>query len=337
MNVSLRPVSGTARELYPVLADWVRDGGDPIMVRTSGSTGAPKDVVLSHAAVIASARASLDRLGGPGQWISALPPTAVGGLQVLVRSVLADAEPVVADEHASIPAAIAVMTGGRRYASFVPTQLFRLLASEEATALAGLDAVLLGGAAAPADLLRRAETLGIRIVRTYGMSETSGGCVYDGVPLDGARMRISADGRVELAGPMLFEGYGEESRSDEWFTTSDVGEIVDGRLRIAGRADEIIVSGGVNVPLPAVAEALRAAPGVEDVAVTGVPDAEWGTRVVAVVVGTADLEDLRDAVETAGHPRSWAPRARVLVDALPLLPGGKLDRLAVRTMAAGRT
>lgn len=337
MKVSLRPVSGTVRELSPALAAWVREGGDPLVVRTSGSTGAPKDVVLSHRAVIASARASLERLGGPGQWLSALPPTGVGGLQVLVRSILADEEPVVADEHPSIPAAIEAMTGMRRYASFVPTQLFRLLASDEAAALSRLDAVLLGGAAAPAELLERADLLRIRIVRTYGMSETSGGCVYDGRPLDGARMRLSADGRVELAGPMLFDGYGGEPRMGDWFTTSDLGEIDDGVLRVIGRADEIIVSGGVNVPLPAVVEALRRVDGVDDVAVTGVPDDEWGTRIVAVIVGTAELPLLRDAVEAAGHPRAWAPRGRVLVDALPLLPGGKVDRLAVREIAAGRT
>ncbi len=334
MNASLRPVSGTTREIYPLLAEWVCDGGDSIVVRTSGSTGTPKDVTLSHAAVVASACASLERLGGPGQWISALPPTAVGGLQVLVRSILAGQEPVITEDHASIPLAIEAMTGGRRYASFVPTQLFRLLASDEAAALAGLDAVLLGGAAAPADLVRRADTLGIRIVRTYGMSETAGGCVYDGVPLEGARMRISSDGRVELAGPMLFDGYGEARRVGEWFSTADLGEITDGRLRIIGRADEIVVSGGVNVPLPAVTEAVRGVSGVVDVVVTGVPDDEWGTKVVAVVVGSAGLQELRDAVEAAGHPRSWAPRERVIVEALPLLPGGKLDRLAVKEIAA---
>ncbi|WP_293782109.1 AMP-binding protein, partial [uncultured Aeromicrobium sp.] len=189
MEPSLRPVTGTAREIHALLQPWVAEGGAPIVVRTSGSTGRPKDVVLSHAAVLASARAALERLGGPGQWISALPPTAVGGLQVLVRSILAAESPVFADEHRSIAAAVDAMSGARRYASFVPTQLFRLLASDDAAVLADLDAILLGGAAAPADLLERARDLGITVVRSYGMSETSGGCVYDGVPLDGVRVR----------------------------------------------------------------------------------------------------------------------------------------------------
>lgn len=335
MEPSLRPVTGTAREIHALLEPWVAEGGAPLVVRTSGSTGHPKDVVLSHGAILASARATLERLGGPGQWISALPPTAVGGLQVLVRSILAGERPVFADEHPSIPDAVAAMTGPRRYASFVPTQLFRLLASDDAAALADLDAILLGGAAAPAELLARARELGITVVRTYGMSETSGGCVYDGMPLDGVRMRIGDGGIVELAGPMLFDGYASEPRTGEWFRTSDLGEIgTDGRLRVLGRADDMVVSGGVNVPLPAVEEAVRALPSVQDVAVVGVPDEEWGTRVVAAVVGVTELDTVRDAVVAAGHPRAWAPRQLLTLDELPLLPGGKIDRLALRRLAA---
>ncbi|RLV56377.1 AMP-dependent synthetase [Aeromicrobium phragmitis] len=335
MQPSLRPVTGTPREIHALLEQWVAEGGAPLVVRTSGSTGQPKDVVLSRDAVLASAQAALERLGGPGQWISALPPTAVGGLQVLVRSILAGEQPVFAEDHSSIPDAVAAMTGGRTYASFVPTQLFRLLASDAAPALADLDAILLGGAAAPAVLLERARELDITVVRTYGMSETSGGCVYDGVPLDGVRMRIGEGGLVELAGPVLFDGYGHERRTGEWFRTSDLGEIgADGRLRVLGRADDVVVSGGVNVPLPAVEEAVRAAPGIQDVAVVGVPDEEWGTRVVAAVVGRTDLPSVRDAVAAAGHPRAWAPRQLLILDELPLLPGGKVDRLELRRLAA---
>lgn len=331
MPPSLRPVAGSPREIHALLRPWVDAGGPPIVVRTSGSTGTPKDVVLSHDAVIASALASIERLGGPGQWLSALPASGVGGLQVLVRSILAGEEPVFLDEHGTIPDAVAAMTGARRYASFVPTQLFRLLGSEEAPALADLDAVLLGGAAAPTALLQRAAELGVAVVRTYGMSETSGGCVYDGVPLDGVRMRIADSGLIELAGPVLFDGYGDQPRADEWFRTSDLGRLgPDGRLRVLGRADDMVVSGGLNVPLPAVEEAVRAAPGVREVAVVGVPDEEWGTRIVAAVVGQTSLQAVRAAVEAAGHPRAWAPRQLVAFEALPLLPGGKVDRLAIR-------
>ncbi|GAA3524243.1 o-succinylbenzoate--CoA ligase [Aeromicrobium panaciterrae] len=336
--MSLRPVIGSAREVLAELEPWVRDGGEPIVVRTSGSTGDAKDVVLSHAAVMASARAALDRLGGPAQWLSAIPASGVGGLQVLVRSIVAGIEPVFADEHADLPAAIAAMAGERRYASLVPTQLHRL--ADDLSVLAGFDAVLIGGAATPGDLLARARDAGVAIVRTYGMSETCGGCVYDGSPLDGVRMRVDADQQVHLAGPMLFDGYGDPEMPtgivDGWFATSDLGEIEDGRLRITGRSHDVIISGGVNIALPAVTEALRRHEGVGDAIAVGVPDDEWGARVVAYLV-PADavcldglrLDEVRDAVEAMGLPRTWAPREVVLVDELPLLPGGKIDRKAL--------
>jgi O-succinylbenzoic acid--CoA ligase len=337
--VSLRPVAGSAREVLALLEPWVRDGGEPIVVRTSGSTGTAKDVVLSHAAVMASASSALDRLGGPGQWLSVIPATGVGGLQVLVRSIVAGIEPVFADEHADIPSAIAAMTGERRYASFVPTQLHRL--ADDLSVLSSLDAVLVGGAATPGTLLAEARDAGVNVIRTYGMSETCGGCVYDGVPLEGVRMRVDDDHQVHLAGPVLFDGYGDPAVPthvvDGWLATNDLGEIdADGRLRITGRSDDVVISGGVNVPLPAVTEVLRAHEGVGDAVAVGVPDDEWGSRVVAYLV-PADavcldglrLDEVRDAIEAAGLPRTWAPREVVLVDALPLLPGGKIDRQAL--------
>lgn len=339
--MSLRPVSGSPRDVLALLEPWVTGGGDPIVVRTSGSTGNAKDVVLSHAAVMASAHAALDRLGGPGQWLSAIPATGVGGLQVLVRSIVAGIEPVFADEHADLAAAISAMAGDRRYASLVPTQLHRL--ADDLSALSSLDAVLIGGAATPAALLDRARDAGVRVIRTYGMSETCGGCVYDGVPLDGVRMRIDVDHQVHLAGPVLFDGYGDGANPtvDGWFATDDLGEIDDGgRLRITGRRDDVVISGGVNIALPAVTEVLRRCDGVGDAVAVGVPDDEWGSRVVAYLV-PADavcldglrLDEVRDAVEAAGLPRTWAPREVVLVDALPLLPGGKVDRQALRNRA----
>ncbi len=343
MSPSLRPVAGTPREVFALVDAWVRDGGEPIVIRTSGSTGKPKDVVLSHRAVLASAHASLGRLGGPGGWLQAMPVTGVGGLQVLVRSAVAGLEPTYAEEYASLAAAIAAVPGQRRYASLVPTQAHRLVESGEAGVLADLDAVLIGGAAVPADLLDALRSAGVRVVRTYGMSETCGGCVYDGVPLDGVRMRIDDSGQVQLAGPMLFDGYADAEATaqvlrDGWFATADLGEIdADGRLRVTGRIDDVVISGGVNVPLPAVTAALRTYEGVRDAVAIGVPDEEWGSRVVAFLVPDdavcldgLRLDQLRDGVEEAGLPRAWAPREVVLVDALPLLPGGKVDRAALR-------
>lgn len=324
MTASLRPVTGSPRAVHALLEPWVAGGGESIAVRTSGSTGEPATIRLSHAAVLASAHAALDRLGGPGQWLSALPATGVGGLQVLVRSIVAGTAPVYVDEHPDLATAVATMRGDRRYASLVPTQLFRLIEAGRAQVLAELDAVLLGGAAAPRAVLDRATEAGVRIVRTYGMTETSGGCVYDGIPLDGVGLRIEPDGRVAIAGPMLADGLGP------WLVTNDLGEITDGRLRVLGRADEVAVSGGVNVPLALVESVLRDLPGVRDVVVVAQADAEWGQRVVAFVVGDLDRAGAANALAEAGHPRTWTPRRVVTLDALPLLPNGKPDRVRLR-------
>ncbi len=334
---SLRPVSGDPAELLALLRDWDAGAGDPppLVVETSGSTGRPKRVLLSRRAMRASADAAHRRLGGPGRWLLSLPATHVAGVQVLFRSVRAGTEPVVAPDPA------AVGHTGRRYASLVPTQLHRALASpRDLDALAGLDAVLVGGAAlADADRVA-AQAAGVRVVATYGMSETCGGCVYDGVPLPGVAVKVDAGGRVLVGGPVLFDGYdGEPARTaavlqDGWLRTEDLGRVDhDGRLVVLGRADDVVVSGGVKVPAPAVAAVLARHPAVGRVEVVGVPDEEWGERVVAVVVpvGPVSLEELRGLV----RPRAWAPKGLVLLDALPTLPGGKVDRLALRTVAGG--
>lgn len=343
---SLRPLSGTPHQLVELLRDWLAHPGpvEPLVVSTSGSTGLPKAARLSRSAITASARATERRLAGPGQWLLDLPPTYVAGLQVLARSLLAGHEPVVADDHDSFGAAVDALSAGVRYVSLVPTQLHRLVVSDSLDLLRGFDTVLLGGAAIPARLVDAARAAGVRVVRTYGMSETCGGCVYDGVPLDGVAVRLGDDRRVQLSGPVLFDGYdGDPAATDAvlrdgWFATSDLGELLpDGRLRLIGRVDDVVISGGVNVPLPAVTEALSACSAVREAVAVGVDDDEWGTRVVACVVphdGVAvRLDELRSAVEEAGLPRGWAPRQLVTLEAMPLLGNGKVDRLALRTRA----
>lgn len=342
MSASLHPVAGSPREVLELLRPWVHEGGAPLVVRTSGSTGAPKDVIVSRAAVLASCEASLRRLGGPGGWLSAMPVTGVGGLQVLVRSVLAGVDPVLLDEHVDLASAIQAVNGPRRYVSLVPTQVHRLLRDGQADVLADLDAVLVGGAAMPADQLASVRDAGVTVVRTYGMSETCGGCVYDGLPLDGVELRLDPAGQVQIGGAVLFEGYADPVATaavlrDGWFSTADLGEIdADGRLRVTGRVDDVVLSGGVNVSLPAVTAAVRAIDEAADAVALGVPDPEWGSRVVAYVVPSdavcldgLRLDAVRDAVEAAGLPRTWAPRDVVLLDTLPLLPGGKVDRQAL--------
>ena len=318
---SLRPVTGTAEEIRALLAEWEAAGAEPepLSIRTSGSTGRPKEVLLSRRALRASADATHARLGGPGHWELNLPPTYVAGVQVLFRTLRAG--PVAT----------------RRYLSLVPTQLVRALRADdpaEVESLASYDVVLLGGGPLDPRVRAEAEGRGVRIVQTYGMSETCGGCVYDGRPLDGVEMRIH-DGEVQLRGPVVFDGYaGEPERTaatfdDGWLRTHDLGRIEDGRLVIEGRSDDVINSGGVKVPAQAVAAMLGAHDGVSDVVVVGVPDDEWGERVVAVVEGDADLDELRDLVE----PRTWAPRQVVTVDALPRLANGKPDRVAAKELA----
>ncbi|RZU33276.1 o-succinylbenzoate--CoA ligase [Blastococcus saxobsidens] len=314
------------------------EAGTDLVVVTSGSTGGGRGVLLSATALRASATATLDRIGGPGSWLLALPVSAIAGLQVVCRALLADRPASRLDPGESLAAAVARMPAGdRRYTSMVPTQLRRWLDAEP-EALRAFDAVLVGGAAADPALLDRARAGGVAVVTTYGMTETAGGCVYDGRPLDGTRVRI-ADGGIELSGPSLALGYRGDPQAtaaafaDGWFRTRDAGTLHDdGRLTVHGRLDDVVITGGVNVVPAAVETALRGHPAVADAVVFGRPDPEWGQRVVAAVVaapGAApELADLRSWVtDRLGAPA--APRQLHLLDAIPTLHTGKPDRRAV--------
>ncbi len=320
------------------VAAWLEAADpEPWVVETSGSTGRPKRVLLSRPAMLASAAASAARLGGPagsghGRWLLALPPSYVAGLNVIARSLLAGHAPAV------LGPSFAASAAGCDFVSLVPTQLHRLLATDP-EALAGFDTVLLGGGPIDPALRVRAAALGVKVVATYGSAETCGGCVYDGMPLDGVGLAIGERGRVRIAGPVLFDGYAgdpeqtSEVLRDGWFWTSDAGRLdEDGHLQVLGRLDDVVVTGGVNVPAPAVAARLRSHVAVAEAEVLGVPDEEWGNRLVAFVVGALSLQEARDWVAEE-RPRSWAPRQLVVLDALPLLPNGKPDRLRLRELA----
>ncbi len=336
----LRPSDDPARAIAQ-LRDWLADEvPDPLLIETSGSTGRPKRVVLSRGAVLSSVHASAARLGASGRWLLALPSSYVAGVQVVVRSLVAGHDPVVVGPEGVAAAVAASEDATPLFTSLVPTQLHRLLDDDrETAALARLHTVLLGGGPIDPRLRVRAETSGVHVVATYGASETAGGCVYDGVPLDGVSVDLDADGRIRLGGPTIFSGYeGDpeltaEVLVDGRYVTADAGRIDDdGRLQVLGRLDDVVVSGGVNVPLPAVARRLREHPDVDQVEVLGAPDDEWGHRVVAFVVGDLGLEAARDWVAQA-HPRAWAPRQLVRLDGLPLLPNGKVDRVRLRELA----
>jgi len=302
-----------------------------VIICTSGSTGEPKGVRLSAAALLHSARASLTRLGaGPGErWLCCLPVTHIAGIQVLVRSLVSGTEPYLAasaDQQT-------IAGAGCSHISLVPTQLARL----DPASLAGYTSVLLGGAAAAAGQVERARAAGIPVVTTYGMSETCGGCVYDGRPLDGvtAEVRDEDGGRIWISGPVLFQGYVGGEPAGDWLRTGDLGSVgAGGRLIIRGRADDVINTGGHKVLPGEVATVLQACPGVRDAAVLGQSDPEWGERVVAVVVPTdprdpPTLKMLRMHVKER-LPRYAAPSRVVLVDAVPLLPSGKPDLMRLR-------
>lgn len=347
-GASARAVSDS--EVPPVV-----DDGVAVVVRTSGSTGEPREVLLSAAALRASADATHARLDGPGRWLLALPVHHVAGLQVLVRSVLAGTTPAVLRPgpfraDAFVDAVTDMAGDGPTYTSLVPTQLVRLLDDPAATAaLAAFDAVLLGGAGTAPDVLARARAAGVRVVTTYGITETCGGCVYDGVPLDGVRASLDDTGRVLLAGPVLADGYrGRPDLDATAFTTTpagralrttDLGRLDGGVLTVLGRADDVLVTGGVKVAPAAVEAVLAGLAEVREVCVVGVPDAQWGQAVVAVVVPRAGaapaLAHVRALVAERLGP-AHAPRRVVAVDALPLRGPGKVDRAAVaRLVAAG--
>ena len=429
-----REVAANLARRIPARASG-RSVGVDMVLRTSGSTtGTGKLVGVSMDALVASARATHKRLGGPGIWVLALPAYHAAGVQVLVRAAVAgthvfnaykeggfdpqhvaqviDAACVAAadcdaassfdDDAVSSCAggvggeaegALAADDSGRAcpvYTSLVPTQLRRALDDEQLRgALARLDAVLIGGAAADAQLLEQAKAAGIRVVTTYGMSETCGGCVYDGQPLPGVSMDVDqATGAIWLSGPMLATGYlGDEERTRRcfvsrpdtqagegtsdagetasaaesteagaggpgagsdagageparrWFITSDRGQIVDGRLQVLGRLDDVIISGGIKVE-PGPIEALLALnPLVSECAVVGLPDLQWGQVVTAVVVpasmpglGRVDegaiLAQIRVYLEQK-LSGAQCPKQVLLADALPYKGIGKVDRRAL--------
>ncbi|MFO7960901.1 MAG: AMP-binding protein [Nitriliruptoraceae bacterium] len=315
-----------------------------LVVTTSGSSGRPKGVELSRAAVQASVAASLRRLGARhgDRWGLALPTHHVAGITVHLRAAALGTEAVVATDTA------AVADLDVEHLALVPSQLDRLLTL--GAPVARFTTILLGGAPASDELLARADAAGARVVRSYGMTETVGGCVYDGLPLDDVEVAVGrTDQVIRLRGPVLFRGYRGRDRhgrvrsapaldADGWFRTSDLGRWSDGRLEVLGRADDVLVSGGENVPLQAVVERLLSHPGVADAAVLPAADQRWGEVPVAVVVprdpgAPPSLEQLRTHVRREA-PAAYAPGRLLVLPALPRDQMGKLSRSQLERLVA---
>lgn len=295
--------------------------GDALVMATSGTTGVPKGVVLTHAAVRASALATSARLGvdpDRHRWLSCLPLNHVGGLSVVCRALITGTRLDVLPGFD--PAAVEERCGPDVLVSLVPTALARL-------GPARFHTVVLGGSAPPARLAPN-------VVSTYGLTETGSGVVYDGRPLDGVEVGIGPQSQILLRGPMLLRAYRDGTvpfDAGGWFPTGDAGAWDgQGRLVVSGRLSELIVTGGENVWPAPVEDVLRSHALVADAAVAGRPHPEWGEEVVAWVV-PADpgrpptLDELRGLVRDtlAGYA---APRRMVLVDAFPRTSIGKVQR-----------
>jgi o-succinylbenzoate---CoA ligase len=328
-------VNGVMPDFEPA-PDFV-DDNIACIVESSGSTGVPKRISISREALTHAAIAGQERLGPAGQWLLALPINFIAGQQVLLRSVLADTQPVIM--NTSLPftteaffRSANLMTQTNKYTSLVPAQLAKLVvACEKDQALLdvvrGFRAILVGGQATAFELQQRALELGIKVVISYGMTETSGGCVYDGIPLEGVRLKIAPDGRLLIQGKTLAEG------QDDWIFTNDLAELTDsGKLIILGRADRVIISGGLKVSLDRVEYLGSDLAGVEEISAVSISDETWGERVGICYVGSPEVADdianqLAELLGPAGKP------IRVIrVDKLPKLATSKPDILSIKSL-----
>ncbi|MGI8427442.1 MAG: class I adenylate-forming enzyme family protein [Actinomycetota bacterium] len=314
---------------------WV--GSDvAVVMPTSGTTGGrPKAVELTHSALGAAAVASRLRLGHSAdeQWMCCLPLTHIAGLMVLVRAREAGSLPVIHDRFE----VEAVRTETRTtLLSLVPTALAKLFKAE--VDLSHYSTVLLGGAPIPGDLLDESRRRDVRVVTSYGMTETAGGCVYDGIPLDGVEIELARE-QILIRGPVLFSRYRLDedltahSLKKSWFHTADRGKVDEnGKLRVLGRMDDLIITGGENVSPTQVEEILEQHPAISEAAVTGLPSKTWGQKVAAAIVlnpgKQITLQEIRTHVSSKSK-KTQAPKTLAIVKAIPKTKSGKIKRSAL--------
>jgi O-succinylbenzoic acid--CoA ligase len=288
-----------------------------VVIPTSGSTGVAKEVALSAEALLASAWASHQFLGAEvgDTWSLLLPTNHIAGVNLLVRAIALNSE---------------LSATNFDFASIVPTQLFRALNGDQVLleALQRAKAVLVGGGATDPDLLARAEEVGIKVVTSYGMSEMSGGCVYNGYPLHGVEIEIREDGRIALRGEMQADAYlgAVQSLSDEdgWFLTSDAGEIIDGRLIVHGRIDDQIISGGEKISL-SVVDAFLNAGGERIYMSCAIADPEWGQQLCLASSQKINQLKISQALREK-FGRHAVPKLFISDATLPITSIGKPDR-----------
>ena len=299
-----------------------------LLVATSGSTGTPKEIGITSAALLASARASNKFLKATkGQtWSLLLPLTHIAGINVLVRSIELESEPIDLRNHVgTYPDA--------DFTAIVPTQLFNALNGDAdlLSHLKGTKAVLVGGAALSEELRSQGISSGINIITTYGMTETCGGCIYNGEALDGVNFELTEDQRVKISGPVLADVENESG----WFLTQDIGEILDGKLKVIGRADDVIITGGENISLSAIESELNKKFPQLLVAAFATSDSKWG-QVLHVAVQTQD-ENLKPQISQAlvsaigNHAK---PKSVILLDKLPQIGVGKVDRTSLAKLVS---
>jgi len=299
-----------------------------LLVATSGSTGTPKEIAITSSALLASATASNKFLkAAKGDvWSLLLPLTHIAGINVLVRAMQLESTPLDLRNHVgAYPHA--------DYTAIVPTQLFNVLNenSDLLKHLQGAKAVLVGGASLSPELRAQGVAAGINVVTTYGMSETSGGCVYDGIALDGVAFEITSDGCIRISGPVL----AEVERENGWFVTNDLGKIVDGKLQIIGRTDDVIISGGENISLNAVQEHInRKFPDLL-VAAFSTPDNKWGQALhIAVQSQDENVKSEISEVLIKSIGNHAKPKSVLLLDKLPQIGVGKVDRIALAKLVS---
>jgi O-succinylbenzoic acid--CoA ligase len=297
---------------------------DALVIATSGSTGSPKGVVHTHESIHALLNMSQARLqtDASTHWLLCLPVSHVAGFSVLARSIVfGNPISILPKFDESIVKAAAI--NGATHVSLVPTALRRIDPSI-------FNTILLGGAAAPANLPANVFT-------TYGMTETFGGIAYNGTPLDGVEVRV-VDEQIEVRSASLFRAYrmsNTNHSTDGWYRTGDNGSFSNNELRVFGRSDDMIITGGENVWPSEVEKAVATFPGVERVAVVGVDDAQWGQRVVAFIVSSLEngpsLQDIRDHVKQQ-LPVFCAPSDIRLLSDFPTTSLGKVDVQSLKAL-----